>query len=100
MDTPDQAPTPGTREHFLEVTRLQRWGTIQEYVELCRQRGYFTAAFYRKATAHMERIHVRRRLKQITNGRGWPVFGNIEPMGSDGRRTRVFLQEELFGPEE
>jgi hypothetical protein len=30
MDTPDQEPTPGTREHFLEVTRLQRWGTIQD----------------------------------------------------------------------
>jgi hypothetical protein len=63
METPDRAPTPGTREHFLEVTRLQRWGTIQEYVELCRARGYFTPEFYRKATAHMERIHVRRMLR-------------------------------------
>jgi hypothetical protein len=61
MDTPDRDPTPGTREHFLQVTTLRRWGTIQEYVELCRQQGYFTAAFYHKATAHMERIHVRRR---------------------------------------
>jgi hypothetical protein len=58
MDTPDQDPTPGTREHFLQVTALRRWGTIQEYVELCRAQGYFTAAFYRNATAHMERIHV------------------------------------------
>jgi hypothetical protein len=64
METPDRAPTPGTREHFLEVTRLQRWGTIQEYVELCRARGYFTPEFYRKATAHMERIHVRRMLRR------------------------------------
>ena len=23
-------PSPGTREHFLRVTQLQRWGTIQE----------------------------------------------------------------------
>ena len=46
-------PTPGTREHFLQVTQLQRWGTIQEYVDLCRLQGYFTPAFYRKATAHM-----------------------------------------------
>ena len=29
-------PTPGTREHFLQVSQLQRWGTIQEYVDLCR----------------------------------------------------------------
>jgi hypothetical protein len=100
MTTPSQEPPPGTREHFLHIAQLQRWGTIQEYVELCRAHGYFTPAFYATAIAHMERIHVRRRLKQITNGRGWPVFGNIEPMGSDGRRTRVFLQEELFGPEE
>jgi hypothetical protein len=100
MDTPDREPTPGTREHFLEVTKLQRWGTIQEYVELCRARGYFTAAFYRKAAVHMERIHVRRRLRQVTDGRGWPTLANIVRAGDDGRPERVFLQEELFGPEE
>ena len=100
MDTPDHDPTPGTREHFLAVTRLQRWGTIQEYVELCRQHGYFTAAFYRKAAAHMERIHVRRLLRQVTDGRGWPLLANIVRAGDDGRPERVFMQEELFGPEE
>jgi hypothetical protein len=98
MMTPSQEPPPGTREHFLHIAQLQRWGTIQEYVELCRAHGYFTPAFYATAIAHMKRIHVRRRLKQITNVSGWPVFGNIERMGSDGRRTRVFLQEELFRP--
>jgi len=30
MDTPDRDPTPGTREHFMEVAQLRRWGTIQE----------------------------------------------------------------------
>jgi hypothetical protein len=100
MTTPTYEPTPGTREHFLHVATLRRWGTIQEYVELCRAHGYFTPAFYAKAATHMERIHVRRRLKQVTNPHGWPVFGNIERIGPDGRPTRVFLQEELFGPEE
>ena len=90
MMSPHEAPTPGTREHFLQVTTLRRWGTIQEYVELCRARGYFTEAFYWKAMAHMERIHVRRRLKQVTNGSGWPVFGNIERVGPDGTPARVF----------
>ena len=42
LDTPNQDPAPGTREHFLAVTQLQRWGTIQEYVDLCRTRVYFT----------------------------------------------------------
>ena len=56
--------------------------------------------FYATAIAHMERIHVRRRLKQVTNAQGWPVFGNIEGVGPDGTPARVFLQEELFGPEE
>jgi hypothetical protein len=100
MDTPDQDPIPGTPEHFLEVTKLQRWGTIQEYVELCRARGYFTEAFYRKATAHMERIYVRRMLRQVTDGRAWPTLANIVRAGPAGRPERVFLQEELFGPEE
>jgi hypothetical protein len=45
MTTPHHEPTPGTREHFLQVTALRRWGTIQEYVELCRAHGYFTPAF-------------------------------------------------------
>jgi hypothetical protein len=100
MTTPDQEPTPGTREHFLQITTVQRWGTIQEYVELCRTQGYFTPDFYGTAIAHMERIHVRRRLKQVRDARGWPVFGNIERTGPDGKAARVFLQEELFGPEE
>ena len=47
----------------------------------------------------MERIHVRRRLKQITTAQRWPVFGNIAWVRHDGRPERVFLQEELFGPE-
>ena len=100
METCDQAVKPGTREHFLEVTRLQRWGTIQEYVALCRTRGYFTEAFYRKAVTHMERIHVRRRLRQVRDGRGWPTLANIVRVDPDGRTARVFMQEELFGPEE
>jgi hypothetical protein len=100
MTTDIQEPTPGTREHFLRVTQLRRWGTIQEYVERCRAEGYFTPAFYTTAIAQMERIHVRRRLKQITTAQGWPVFGNIARVGPDGTPTRVFLQEELFGPEE
>jgi hypothetical protein len=100
MVTDARDPSPGTQEHFLEVTQLQRWGTIQECVDLCRAQGYFTPAFYATAIAHMERIHVRRRLKQVTNTRGWPVFGNIARVGLDGRPERVFLQEELFGPEE
>jgi hypothetical protein len=100
MTTDTQEPTPGTREHFLRVSQRQRWGTIQDYVELCRAEGYFTPAFYATALAQMERIHVRRRLKQITTAQGWPVFGNIERVGPDGTPARVFLQEELFGPEE
>jgi hypothetical protein len=67
MATDDQDPTPGTREHFLQMTQLRRWGTIQEYVELCRAQGYCTPAFDATAIAQMERIHVRRRRKQITN---------------------------------
>jgi hypothetical protein len=43
---------------------------------------------------------VRRRLKQVTTAHGWPVFGTIERVGPDGTPARVFLQEELFGPEE
>ena len=38
MTPPEQAPTPGTREHFFQVSELQRWGTIQEYVDLCVRR--------------------------------------------------------------
>jgi hypothetical protein len=100
MMTPSQEPPPGTREHFLHLAQLQRWGTIQDYVELCRAQGYFTPEFYATAIAHIERIHVRRRLKQVTNAQGWPIFGNIEWVGPDGKAARVFLQEELFGPEE
>ena len=99
MATDIQEPAPGTREHFLRVTQLRRWGTIQEDVELCRAQGSFTPAFYAKAAAHMARIHVRRRLKPITTAQGWPVFGTIERVGPDGTPARVFLQEELFGPE-
>jgi hypothetical protein len=100
METYDQDMKPGTREHFLEVTRRQRWGTIQEYVALCRTRGYFTEAFYRKAVTHMERIHVRRMLRQVRDGCGWPTLANIVRVDPDGRAERVFMQEELFGPEE
>jgi hypothetical protein len=100
MTPPDRGPKPGTREHFLQVSQLQRWGTIQEYVDLCRTHGYFTPEFYATAVAHMERIHVRRRLRQVTDGRGWPTVANIVRARDDGRPERVFMQEELFGPEE
>jgi hypothetical protein len=48
----------------------------------------------------MERIHVRRMLRQVTDGRGWPALANIVRADPDGRPERVFMQEELFGPEE
>jgi hypothetical protein len=100
MMTDTQEPVPGTREYSLQASQLQRWRTIQEYVEMCRANGYFTGAFYAKAAAHLERIHVRRMLRQVTDGRGWPTCGDIARVGPDGRPERVFLQEELFGPEE
>ena len=96
----DHTLKPGTREHFVHVSQLQGWGTIQEYVDLCHTHGYFTPAFYATAIAHMERIHVRRMLRQVTDGRGWPVLANIVQVDPDGRQERVFMQEELFGPEE
>jgi hypothetical protein len=100
MVTDARDPTLGTREHFLRVTQLRRWRTIQEYVELCRRQGYFTAVFYRKAVTHMECIHVRRMLRQVTDSRGWSILANIVRMDPNGRPERVFMQEELFGPEE
>ena len=99
MTTDTQEPTPGTREHFLRVAQLRRWGTIQDYVELCRAQGSFTPAFDATVLAQMARIPVRRRLKPITTAHGWPVFGTIARVGPDGTPARVFLQEELFGPE-
>ena len=39
-------------------------------------------------------------LRQVTDGRGWPVLANIVRAGPDGRSERVFMQKELFGPEE
>jgi hypothetical protein len=68
-------------------------------MERCHAHGSFTPACAAKAASHLERIHVRRRLKQVTNAHGWPVFGNIERVDPDGKPARVFLQEELFGPE-
>ena len=100
MVTDVRDPTPGTREHFLRVTQLRRWGTIQAYIDLCRAQGYVIPTFYATTLAHMERIHVRRRLKQVTTAQGWPVFGNIARVRDDGRPERVFLQEDLFGLEE
>jgi hypothetical protein len=100
MTTPTQEPASGTREHFLQVSQLQRWGTIQAYVELCREPGYFTPQFYHKAAVHLERIHVRRMLRQVKDSRGWPTVGNIVRVGPNGRPERVFMQEERFGPEE
>ena len=93
-------PTPGRRKHFLQLTTLRRWGTNQEYVNIRRAHGYFMPEFYPTAIALMERIHVRRMLRQVTDGRGRPTVANIVQEGQDGRPVRVFLQEELFGPEE
>jgi hypothetical protein len=38
MTTTPHESMPGTREHFLQVSQLQRWGTIQDYVDLCVRR--------------------------------------------------------------
>jgi hypothetical protein len=100
MAADDRNSKPGTKEHFVHVARMQRWGTIQEYVLLCREQGHFTAAFYAKAGAHMERIYVRRMLKQVRDPSGWPTFGSIGRLDEHGQPERVFMQEELFGPEE
>jgi len=100
MLTGDRDSKPGTKEHFVRVARMQRWGTIRDYVLLCRGQGHFTAEFYAKAGAYMERIYVRRMLKQVRDPSGWPTFGSIERLDEHGQPERIFMQEELFGPEE
>jgi hypothetical protein len=39
-------------------------------------------------------------LRQVTDGRGWPMLANIVRADDHGRPERAFMQEELFGPEE
>jgi hypothetical protein len=39
-------------------------------------------------------------LRQVTDSRGWPTVGNIVRVSPNGRAERVFMQEELFRPEE
>jgi hypothetical protein len=69
MATHERDSKPWTREPLLQITQLRRWGMIQDYVELCGAGGYFTPEFYSKATAHLERIYMLRRLRQVTDGR-------------------------------
>jgi len=57
-------------------------------VELCGAHGYFTPAFYAKAAAHMERIHVRRRLKAVF-AQFFKVLRGVSPSsGNDGKAVR------------
>ena len=100
MTTPTPDPTPGTREHFSRSHSCGAGGPSRSTSSSAGGRGISPQAFYRKAMAHMERIHVRRMLRQVTDGRGWPTLANIVRAGDDGRPERVFMQEELFGPEE
>jgi hypothetical protein len=55
---------------------------IQVYVDPCRAHGYFTLAFYATAIPHMEHIHVRRQLKQVSNQRirSVQVYGRSAPV--------------------
>lgn len=86
-----------TQDAFLELTRAETWATIDVLVRRLDEAAFWDKAFLDTAVAEHKKAFVRRQIRQLKDGTGWPLFANVvevDPISGD--ETHIYKQEQIF----
>ena len=76
---------------------MNRWATINEFVDALDEGNFWDEAFYSKAEDQAKKQFIRRMLRKAKDDTDWPLWANVKIQdASTGIEIRVYKQESLF----
>lgn len=84
----------------MRATGEANWATIDELDQRLERVGYWDLALKTDAIAHLRKSHIRRKIRQQKDSKGWRLFASIKTVNSEGKAVRVYKQEILFDRED
>lgn len=81
----------------MNVTRDESWATIDVLKRRLDEAGFWDEDFLKSAIDEHKKAYIRRQIKTITDGEGWPLFANVLTVDAmTGVKEHVYKQETLF----
>jgi abortive infection bacteriophage resistance protein len=76
---------------------MNRWATIDEFVDALDESNFWDKAFYSKVEAHAKKQFIRRMIRRAKDETDWPIWANVKIQdAATGTEVRVYKQESLF----
>lgn len=85
-----------SRRVFIEALRSKEFLTTEQAVARLDKRNFWPEETIEAALFEWKKAYVRRQMRQIKDGRGRPVFANVEITDEQGETTHGYMQQQLF----
>jgi hypothetical protein len=76
------------------------WIAVEDLVERCDAIGFWSQDFADEAAREAKKARVRKLIRTLKDGHGWPQWASVQIIDADGRKRRVYKQETLFDLED
>jgi len=79
------------------LSGMNRWATIDEFVDALDEANFWDEAFYSKVEAHAKKQFIRRMIRRAKDETDWPLWASVKVLDAKtGNEARVYKQETLF----
>jgi hypothetical protein len=84
------------QQRFAEAIDGVNWATTDELVSLLNAAEFWNDEFDQTAISERKKADVRRRIKQLRDEHGNPLYASVSEVDEEGSETRRYKQETLF----
>jgi len=84
------------RKVFTETLRSKDFISTKQAVELLEKKAFWTNDDIDDAIQEWKETFVRRMMRKIKDGRGRPIFANVQITDEEGEVTQGYMQQALF----
>lgn len=89
--------TQGDKTRFMElIGEAENWTSIDDLLTACDKADFWTEDFLDSVAERAKKSHLRRLIRSLKDGSGWPLWASVETTNESGEPVRVYKQEFLF----
>ncbi len=97
MKSKNQSEETNLQRFISSLSGMNRWATIDEFVDALDEANFWDEAFYSKVEAHAKKQFIRRMIRRAKDETDWPLWASVKVLDAKtGNEARVYKQETLF----
>jgi hypothetical protein len=97
MKSKDQSEETNLQRFTTSLGAMNRWATIDEFVDALDEANFWDEAFYSKVEAHAKKQFIRRMIRRAKDETDWPLWASVKVLDAKtGNEARVYKHETLF----